>query len=217
MKSDSELKRDVESELKWEPSVDEAHIGVTAKDGVVTLTGNVPSYAEKAAAERAAKRVYGVRGIADELEVKLPSRAKRTDEDIAKACVDALTASYSVPEDRIKAVIRDGWVTLDGQVDWEYQKQAAFNAVSHLTGVRGVINNVKIKPRVSPKDVREQIEAAFKRNAEIDARRVRVEARNGKVILSGAVRSWMERDQAQRAAWGAPGVSDVENRIGVVP
>jgi osmotically-inducible protein OsmY len=217
MKSDSELKRDVESELKWEPSVDEAHIGVTAKDGVVTLTGNVPSYFEKATAERAVKRVYGVRGIADELEVKLPSRAKRTDEDIAKACVDALTANYSVPGDKIKAVIRDGWVTLDGQVDWEYQKQVAFNAVSHLTGVRGVVNEVKVKPRVSPKDVTKQIEAAFKRNAEIDARRVRVEARDGKVILSGAVRSWTERDQAQRAAWGAPGVSDVENRIGVVP
>jgi osmotically-inducible protein OsmY len=217
MKTDSELKRDVENELKWEPSVDEAHIGVTAKDGVVTLTGNVPSYTEKFAAERAAKRVYGVKGVADELEVKLPSHAKRTDEDIAKACVQALAASYLVPDDRIKTVVRDGWVTLDGHVEWQYQKEAAFDSVRHLTGVRGVTSNVTIKARVSPKDVREQIEAAFRRNAEIDARRVSVEAREGKVILSGGVRSWTERDQAQRAAWGAPGVSSVENRITVTP
>jgi osmotically-inducible protein OsmY len=217
MKSDSELKRDVENELRWERSVDEAHIGVTARDGVVTLTGNVPSYAEKAAAERAAKRVYGVKGVADELEVKLPSRAKRTDEDIATACVDALAANYSVPDSRIKTLVRDGWVTLEGEVDWQYQRQSAFNSVRQLTGVRGVTNDITIKVRVSPRNVREQIEAAFKRNAEIDARRVSVEARDGKVILSGAVRSWTERDQAQRAAWGAPGVADVENRILVTP
>jgi len=207
----------VENELKWEPSVNEAHIGVSVKEGVVTLTGHVPSYAEKYAAEKAAKRVYGVKAVADELDVKLPGSSKRTDEDIAAACVTALKSNYSVPQDKIKAVVNSGWVTLEGEVEWQYQKEAAYNAVRYLTGVTGVSNNITIKAHVSPKDVKNKIVAAFHRNADIDARRIDIEARDGKVILRGNVRSWMERDEAQRAAWAAPGVTAVENNIVVTP
>lgn len=217
MKTDSELKRDVENELKWEPSVNEAHIGVSVKDGVVTLSGHVPSYGEKYGAEKAAKRVYGVKAVADELDVKLPGSSKRTDEDIAAACVNALKANYSVPDEKIKVVVNNGWVTLEGQVEWQYQREAAHNAVRYLTGVTGVSNSITIKPSISPKDVKDKIVAAFHRWADIDARRIDIEARDGKVILRGNVRSWVEREEAQQAAWAAPGVTAVENDLMVTP
>ncbi len=215
MKSDKDLQHDVQEELKWEPSVNAAHIGVAVTGGVVTLTGHVPSYAEKYGAEKAAKRVYGVKAVADELDIKLPGSFKRTDEDIAQACVSALKDNYSVPHEKIKVVVNSGWVTLDGQVEWQYQKNAAMNAVRFLTGFTGVSNNITVKTHVSPSDVKNKIEAAFKRSAEIDARRVSVEAREGKVTLHGHVRSWAEREEAQEAAWAAPGVTAVENEIEV--
>jgi osmotically-inducible protein OsmY len=215
--TDMELKRHVEDALSWEPSIDAAEIGVSINDGVVTLRGDVGTYSEKSIAERVSLAVYGVKAVANDLEVRLMKAFVRTDTDIAQAAATALEWNTVVPSKRVTVSVSDGWVTLKGTLDWNYQKDAAFRAVRDLAGVRGVTNLITVQPRVKTADVRDKIEAAFKRSAEIDARRINVTATEGKVILSGNVHSWAERKEAERAAWAAPGVTQVDDRLAITP
>ena len=215
MKNDVDLQRDVFDELTWEPAVHSTDIGVIVKDGVVTLEGVVDSYPEKWAAERAVKRVAGVKALAEELEVKIPGSGKQTDADIAEAAENALKWDVLVPQDRIKVTVEKGFLTLEGQVDWEFQRSAAKKTVLNLTGVKGVANEITIKPKVAPTDVKAKIEAALKRNAILDAQQIEVQADGGMVTLRGNVRSWAERDEAEAAAWAAPGVNEVKDLIAV--
>jgi len=215
--TDKDLKQHVQSALDWEPSLDASDIGVSVDEAVVTLRGNVASYAEKMTAERVALRLYGVKAVANDLAVHLVSAFERTDTEIAQAAVTALKWNTMVPNDRVTVTVSNGWLALNGTLDWQYQKDVAARTVRDLTGVKGVSNDIIVKPRVKTVDVRDKIEAAFKRSAEIDARRVNVTATDGKVILSGNVHSWAERQEAERAAWAAPGVTQVEDRLAIVP
>lgn len=215
--SDSDVQKQIQDALDWEPSIDPAHIHVSAHDGVVTLRGDVRTYSEKTTAERLAVGVYGVKVVANDLTVRLDDAGARTDTDIAQAVVSALRWNTMVPEEKISVSVSEGWVTLKGQVAWEYQRAAAADAIRDLTGVRGVTNTITIEPHVSAMDVKSKIEAALKRSAEVDARRINVALAGSKVILSGNVHSWFERDEARRAAWAAPGVNEVEDHITVVP
>jgi osmotically-inducible protein OsmY len=213
--ADTDLRERVERQLDWEPEIISTDLGVAADNGVVTLTGFVNSYAEKLAAERAALRTYGVSAVANDIQVK--PLFKKTDAEIASAALDALQARVDVPDEKIKLTVQDGWITLQGDVDWYYQKNAAEFAVKYLSGVKGVTDHIKMEPRVSTIDVKDKIEDALKRSAELDARRIRVEAFDGKVTLSGNVHTWFEKDEAENAAWAALGVTLVRNQINVVP
>ncbi len=213
---DIDLRKDVLEEMEFDPSIDARTIGVSVDNGIIALTGHVPSYADKTNAERIAKRVHGVEGVANELEVKLPTSFERDDVDVARAAVNALEWNVAVPKDRITVGVSKGWVTLEGAVDWYYQKRSAEDAVDVIAGVRGVTNKVTVKARQArAEDVKGKIEAALKRNAEIDAKRIVVQTSDGKVTLSGSVRSWVERQDAVNAAWSAPGVMNVVDQIRV--
>jgi osmotically-inducible protein OsmY len=208
-----ELRRNVLNELAWDPTFDATHIGVAADQGVVTLTGHVASYAEKIAAERAAKRVVGVHGIAEEIEVRPPYAKKTKDDEIAERAVRILQWDVSVPADRVTVKVEKGWVTLTGTVDWNYQRGAAAADVQKLSGVVGLTNLIAIKPAVRAADVRQKIEDAFRRNAALDASEIKISAMDGTVMLNGRVRNWAERNTAERAAWSAAGVTAVEDHL----
>jgi osmotically-inducible protein OsmY len=214
--SELQLRQDVLDELEFEPSINAAHIGVAAENGVVTLSGHVSTYAEKTTAVAAARRVRGVRAIADEIEVRYPSGKKTADDEIAKRAVDILGWDTMVPSGAIQVTVRDGSLILTGKVDWYYQKKAAEDAVRKLSGVRGVINNIEIKPHVKAEDVKRKIEDALKRHAEVEAKAIRVTVTgNDKVLLEGKVDNWDERFAVENAAWSAPGVRSVEDRLAI--
>jgi osmotically-inducible protein OsmY len=212
--SDKELREAVLRHLEWDPEIGSQDISVKADEGVATLTGFVHSYAEKVAAEKAAKSVYGFKVVANDIDVKPMTR---TDPEIARDAVEAMRLDMSVPDDRIKAGIREGWVTLEGTVEWNYQREAADSCIKKLHGVRGVTNKIEVKPKVSTSDVTAKIEDALRRSASVDARRITVSAQAGVVTLHGNVRSWLEKEEAARAAWAAPGVTVVVDHIAVVP
>jgi osmotically-inducible protein OsmY len=213
--TDRELTKAIQDELCWEPSIDGREIDVKVKDGVATLTGRVGNFFVKWEAGSAVRRVHGVSAVANDIEVQLPTDGRRSDTDIARAAADVLAWNVSLPTARILVDVYDGWITLNGDVDWGYQSWAAENAVRRLLDVRGVTNEISVKPSGVPTDVKARIEAAFRRSAAVDAARIRVETNGGQVTLRGDVGSSLERDEAERSAWAAQGVTNVENFINV--
>jgi osmotically-inducible protein OsmY len=211
---DKTLRQDIIDELDFDPSVHSSNnIGVAVQNGVVTLTGHVASYAEKLAAERAVRRVAGMRALAEEIEVRYPSEKKTADDQIAERALKVIAWDASVPEDAVSVRVEKGWVTLEGSVPWYYQKRACEDAVRKLTGVAGVSNFIKVQPRVEAADVKNKIMAALKRNAEIEADAIRITVKDGTVTIDGTVKAWYERDLIEQAAWSAPGVASVIDRV----
>ena len=217
MRSDSDIRRDVEDELRWDPDIDATDIAVNVNNSVVTLAGFVRSYMQKYQAETDAKRVAGVVAVANDIEVRLPSIDQRPDPDIARDAVARIKSELPYSWEKIRVIVKNGWLTLEGEVEWHYQQERAEEAVRRVRGVKSVTNLIQVKPQVAPMEIRRKIEEALRRAAEIDASRVTVEANGSEVILRGTVRSWAERQEAERAAWWAPGVTKVDNRIIVSP
>jgi osmotically-inducible protein OsmY len=213
MKNDSQIQKDVMDELKWQPILNAAEIGVSVKKGIVTLSGIVSNNIKKVSAENAARNVAGVKAIAEDIQIGVSPFFSRTDTEIAEAVVDALQASVSVPGEKIITRVEDGIVTLDGEVDWDYQRKAAGRVTEVLSGVRKVYNYINLKPVVTPANIKQKITAAFHRSATLDAEKITVDVISGKAILTGKVRSFAEREDAENAAWAAPGVLSVENKL----
>jgi osmotically-inducible protein OsmY len=213
MKTDSQIQKDVMDQLKWEPFLNAAEIGVGVKNGIVTLTGMVNSYPKKLAAENAAKRISGVRAIAEDIQIGVSPEFNKTDTEIAETVLNALRWHTAVQEEKIKIKVENGHVRLEGEVDWEYQRLNAARAVENLPGVRSVLNLINLKPRTTPSDIKQKISSAFNRYASLDAEKINVEIVGSKVILRGKVRSFAEKEDAQFAAWAAPGITEVENRL----
>lgn len=217
MRSDSDIRRDVEDELRWDPDIDPTDIAVNVNNGIVTLTGFVRSYMQKYQAETDAKRVAGVIGVVNDIEVRLPGVDERPDPEIARDAIAQIKSELPYSWERIRVIVNKGWLTLEGEVEWNYQRERAEAAVRRIRGIKGITNSIEVKPRVAPTEIRRKIEEALRRAAEIDASRITVETNGGEVILRGSVRSWAERQEAERAAWAAAGVTKVENRIIVTP
>ena len=215
MRTDAEIKRDVETELRWNPAIDATDIAVAVKDGVVTLTGFVKSYSQKWEAEEAAKSVAAVAAVANDIEVRLPNMDKRPDPEIARDAVNAIKTQLPTTADHIRVIVQNGWVTLEGDVEWQYQRNLAEMAVTRIKGVMGVYNQIQVKPRLAPTDVKRKIEEALKRSAEVEAKNITVEVDDGEVTLKGTVHSWVERKEVEKAAWQAPGVTKVHNKLTV--
>jgi osmotically-inducible protein OsmY len=213
MRLDSDIRRDVEDELRWDPDIDATDIAVAVNNGVVALTGFVRSYSQRTQAERDAKRVAGVVGVANDIEVRLPVIDQRPDPDIVRDAVSALKSELPYSSENIKVIAKDGRLTLEGTVEWHYARERAEKAVKRIRGAKSVTNSITLKPKVAPYEIRRKIEDAFRRSAEVDASRITVEANGSEVILRGTVKSWAEREEAERAAWAAPGVTNVDNRV----
>ncbi len=213
MKTNQQLQRDVVDALKWEPLLNGAELGVTARDGVITLTGHVDNYPKKLAAERAAKSVHGVRAVAEEIDVKLGAEDRVTDSEIASIAINALKWCNSVPDERITISVENGWVKLEGDVEWQFQKDEARHEIEDINGVKGVTNLIMVQPELEPVEIKDKIQRALQRSATVDASNVVVDVNGSLVTLKGTVRSWAEREDAENAAWAAPGVAKVNDQI----